>query len=230
MDSQGRPTPAALDEWRHLGGRAGFETVLAYLCPDVALRQARAAAETRRRLEREYQKEQARDEATCRRSVRRDPRAVRQKTALVTTGEGGGYYIADGPSPSDPFGQAIKDGLVASSGPAAAVMTGVENDDICVTVRAYRKAPPLVLKGWDRVQEVGIDSPRGTAKLYMPMDTPPNLPPLTAAGPGPYRVRVHVRNRDAADLPNSPLEIHLVQVFPGTLKKPVLHKSTDPRR
>jgi hypothetical protein len=230
MDSQGRPTPAALDEWRSLGGRARFEAVLAYLCPDVALRQARTAAETRRRLEREYQKEQAKDEASCRRSFRRDPRAVRQKTTLVTTGEGGGYYIGDGPAPSDPFGRAIKDGLIASSGSAAAVMTGVENDDFCVTVRAYRKAPPLALKGWDRVQEVGIDSPRGTAKLYLPADTPPNLPPLTAAGPGPYRVRLHVRNRDTAYRPDGPLETHLIQVFPGKSKKPTTHKNTEPRR
>ncbi|GAA4095601.1 hypothetical protein [Actinomadura miaoliensis] len=229
MDPQGRPTRAAVDEWRHLGGGARFEDALAYLCPDVALRQARAAAERSRRLEREYQKEHARDEASCRRSIRRAPRAVRQKTALLTTGEGGGYYISDGSSPNDPFSQAIDDGLIASSGSTAAVMTGVENDDICITVRAYRKAPPLDLKGWDRVQEVGIDSPHGTTRLYMPMDAPPKLPALTAAGPGPYRVRVHVRNRDAADLLNGPLETHLVQVFPGTSKRPVLHKNTEHR-
>ncbi|MEU6036036.1 hypothetical protein ABZ801_11565 [Actinomadura sp. NPDC047616] len=233
MKPEGPLTGAALDEWRRLGGfrrsRSVVDDLLAYLCPDVALRQARAAAETRRRLEREYRKEHARDEASCRRSIRRDPRAVRQKTALLTTGEGGGYYISDGSSSSDPFSQAIDDGLIASSGSTAAVMTGVENDDICITVRAYRKAPPLDLKGWDRVQEVGIDSPHGTTRLYMPMDAPPKLPPLTAAGPGPYRLRIHVRDRDKADLVDGPVEKHLIQVFPGTSKTSILHKNTEHR-
>ncbi|MFC7731548.1 hypothetical protein [Actinomadura keratinilytica] len=53
---------------------------------------------------------------------------------------------------------------------------------------------------------------------------------MTAAGPGPYRVRLHVRNRDTAYRPDGPLETHLIQVFPGKSKKPTTHKNTEPRR
>lgn len=233
LRSQGRLTKGETEEWRRLGGLARrpwrVDDALTFLCPDAMLPRARAAAETRRRLEQQYRKERAEDEASCRRSARRDPRAVRQKTALVTTGEGGGYSISDEGGGAGPFGKAIDDGLIAADRTAAVVTTGVENDDICITVRAYRTTPPLDLERWDRVAEVGIDSSRGAVRVFMPMDAPPKLPILTAAGPGTYRVRVHVRNRDAAELSDGPLETHLVEVFPGTSTRLVVHKNTGRR-
>ncbi|MBX6766728.1 MAG: hypothetical protein IRY90_06195 [Actinomadura rubrobrunea] len=231
LRAQGRLTKGGTEDWRRLGGLARrpwrLDDALTFLCPDAMLPRARAAAETRRRLEQQYRKQRARDEASCRRSARRDPKAVRQKTALVTTGEGGGYSISDEGGGAGPFHKAIDDGLIAADGTAAVVMTGVENDDICITVRAYRTTPPLDLERWDRVAEVGIDSPHGAVRVFMPMAEPPKLPILTAAGPGTYRIRVHVRDRDAAELPDGPLETHLVEVFPGTSTRLVAHKDTE---
>jgi hypothetical protein len=99
------------------------------------------------------------------------------------------------------------------------VLTGTEGD-LCLTVRAYRKAPPPDLKGWERVVEVGFDSPDGKTEITSPWDSV-ELPPITAAGPGPYRLRLHVRGHGAPETfyPEMPAEHQLLVVYPGESKK-----------
>lgn len=60
---------------------------------------------------------------------------------------------------------------------------------ICVTVKAFDAAPPLRLKGWEQVTEVGIRSRSG--RLVVPPNqedgeepTAPALPNMAAEGPG----------------------------------------------
>jgi hypothetical protein len=105
---------------------------------------------------------------------------------------------------------AIKDGFVAASGRGAAVTTA-ENTGICVTVRAYAKAPPVALTGWDRVAEVGLDVTGKKLGLYPTAGEPgPSAPAVK--GPGPYRMRVHARGTEVN-------ERYLIILFPGASKQ-----------
>ncbi|GAA0947945.1 hypothetical protein GCM10009560_64870 [Nonomuraea longicatena] len=100
----------------------------------------------------------------------------------------------------------------------SAVLVGHIEDviDLCLTVKAFRSAPPLRMAGWQQVTEVPVVSPTG--RLAVPeMDggdvgAGAPMPNLAIAGKGRYRVRVYVRLGDEG-------EEHLVVVFPGTSKK-----------
>ncbi len=61
------------------------------------------------------------------------------------------------------------------------------------------------------------------------MDDPPDLPVLTPAGPGSYRVRVHARGRDTAPdgVAEEPLEDYLLTVWPAPPRSDTVYKQTD---
>ncbi|MFI0407678.1 hypothetical protein [Actinomadura sp. 3N508] len=136
------------------------------------------------------------------------------------------YSIGSGDG-DDSFARATDDGLVAAVDGLVTVLTGTEWD-LCLTVRSYRKAPPLDLKHWDRVTEVGFHSADGQAGIssLLSGDEPP---PMTVAGAGSYRIRLHVRGRNAPEAfwPDMPAEHHLLVVFPGKSKKQKLLKNTE---
>ncbi|GIH69701.1 hypothetical protein [Sphaerimonospora thailandensis] len=89
--------------------------------------------------------------------------------------------------------------------------------DLCLTVKAFRTAPPQRTAGWDQVTEVPIVSRSG--RLTVPekgegeVGAGAPMPNLAIAGKGRYRLRVHVRVDDAGE------EQHLVVVFPGASRK-----------
>ncbi|MEU6740119.1 hypothetical protein [Streptosporangium sandarakinum] len=101
---------------------------------------------------------------------------------------------------------------------SAALIGHVEDvTDLCLTVKAFRTAPPRRTAGWDQVSEVPITSRSG--RLTVPemgedgeVGAGAPMPNLAIAGKGRYRLRVHVRVGDAG-------EEHLVAVFPGTSRK-----------
>ncbi|WP_344907620.1 hypothetical protein, partial [Actinomadura meridiana] len=76
------------------------------------------------------------------------------------------------------------------------------------------------LKGWERVVEVGFDSAEGKTQITSPWDSV-ELPSITVAGPGPYRLRIHVRGQGAPETfyPEMPAEHQLLVVYPGKSKK-----------
>ncbi|AWS46255.1 hypothetical protein [Streptosporangium sp. 'caverna'] len=88
--------------------------------------------------------------------------------------------------------------------------------DLCLTVKAFRTAPPQRTAGWQQVNEVPIVSRSG--RLTVPeMDggdvgAGAPMPNLAIAGKGRYRLRIYVRVGDAG-------EEHLVVVFPGASRK-----------
>ncbi|MFD0661305.1 hypothetical protein [Thermocatellispora tengchongensis] len=83
--------------------------------------------------------------------------------------------------------------------------------EACVTAEAYRRRPPVEVKGWDKVIGVGYRSPTGDFVLRDPM-AEPELPNLAIVGKGHYRVRVHYREPDwEADTPQH----LLVMIYPG---------------
>jgi hypothetical protein len=88
--------------------------------------------------------------------------------------------------------------------------------DLCLTVKAFRAAPPPRTAGWDQVTEVPVVSRSGL--LTVPekdggdVGAGAPMPNLAIAGEGRYRIRVYVRVGDAG-------EEHLVVVFPGASRK-----------
>ncbi|MER5423088.1 hypothetical protein [Streptosporangium roseum] len=102
----------------------------------------------------------------------------------------------------------------------SAVLVGHVEDvvDLCLTVKAFRTAPPQRTAGWDQVNEVPIVSRSG--RLTVPemgeggdVGAGAPMPNLAIAGKGRYRLRVYVRVDDAGE------EQHLVVVFPGASRK-----------
>ncbi|WP_380841079.1 hypothetical protein [Sphaerisporangium dianthi] len=106
--------------------------------------------------------------------------------------------------------------LIGVAGSAALVGHVDDVSDVCLTVKAFRTAPPQRIAGWDQVSEVPIVSRSG--RLTVPerdggeVGAGAPMPNLAIAGKGHYRLRVHVRVGDAG-------EEHLVVVFPGASEK-----------
>ncbi|MEV4309203.1 hypothetical protein [Nonomuraea sp. NPDC049624] len=233
-----------------LHGRAGgmgdaieLAAALEYLCPGIVARQTADA--DRRQAEHDLQEARWKAEANARCT---DPwprvRARRQGTAAYMLFEGGGYAVFDdrddsagdpgdifdgGEEAADIF-DAVQDGFIDAAGSGAAIVTAEENAPMCLTVKAFDRAPPLRLAGWDRVVEVGIASRSG--RLVVPAypeggdsGAAGPLPSLAVAGPGRYRLRVHARTVPwDEDDPDAPLEEHLIVVYPGRSTEKVVHR------
>ncbi|MFI0355278.1 hypothetical protein [Actinomadura sp. 9N407] len=220
-------SPDELSVWQGPQGRVpinGAYMPVAYLCPDAIGRFVPRLAssehrlrEQRRRDVLEYEKERARRDVTCKARKYPGPQPLHEGTKSVSTSEGGGFFVTGStPGTGSPDGTfqtmlaAIKDGLVSANGGGAAVSTA-ENTGICVTVRAYAKAPPVALKGWDRVAEVGFDVADEKLRIYgVEGDRGPSVPAVK--GSGPYRMRVHGRGHDDD-------ERYLIVYFPGASKE-----------
>lgn len=188
-----------------------------YLCPEVAAVHLKERKRVQAKASEEYERELARVEAFCERETPdANVRPVREYTDVLMGGLMRAYHLGEFPDESS-YDGSIPDELVVSEGGMATVTTGTE-DRVCLTVRAYRQAPPPDLDGWERVVEVGFDSPDGRTAITQ-MDGPPDLPPVTVAGPGRYRLRLHVSGRDEPDSWPLPAQRHLLVVYPGESRK-----------
>ncbi|GII04034.1 hypothetical protein [Planobispora takensis] len=227
------------EQVRSHGGPADaseLDTALESPCPDVIARRAEEAREQARREreeEREWAAWKAGANARC-----ADPwprlRAGRQGTAAYLLSEGGGYAVHDDrdgtEGPDGDIFEAVRDGFIDAAGSSAAITTHGENAPMCLTVKAFDAAPPLRLKGWDRVVEVGLLSRSGrlvvpSYREYEDGGAIGPLPHLAVDGPGRYRVRVYARafERDEDD-PDAPVEEHLIVVYPGRSAEKVVHR------
>ncbi|MEO3753618.1 hypothetical protein [Streptomyces sp. B6B3] len=123
-------------------------------------------------------------------------------------------------------------GLIGADEPgAAAILTGVANGPVSVSV-APRSAPPSAvdLASWEEMMDISVESTTGALRVASPVDgTVPDLPPLTCAGPGTYRVRVHARGRDTLyDLvTDEPVEDYLILAWPAPAAPETFHKASD---
>ncbi len=125
---------------------------------------------------------------------------------------------------TDPFQDGLLDkaqhhGLVATL-PGHFMMLSHSDYANCLTAETYRRRPPVEVKGWDRVVEVGYESPAGSIVLMDPM-AGEGLPNLAFRGKGHYRIRVHYREPDWEAW--TPQHI-LVMVFPGRGDQVVEHR------
>ena len=102
-------------------------------------------------------------------------------------------------------------GLVASL-PGHLMILSHSDYDICAIAETYRRRPPVEVKGWDHVVEVGYESPAGKIELMDPMAGEGDLPNLAFRGKGHYRVRVHYRKPEWEAF--TPQHI-LMMVYPG---------------
>ncbi|MET7337866.1 hypothetical protein [Nonomuraea sp. NPDC005650] len=199
---------------------------LVYVCPQIVgatyPELLRSAAETESANDAYI----AEENAKC-----RDPwprtKGVAQATAkyfLFVDGDPG-YLVHD---PEDPAAEEVAEQAMDkvyddSSGigvAGGAVLIGHVADisNLCLTVKAFRTAPPRRTAGWDQVNEVPIVS--RTGRLTVPergeggeVGAGAPMPNLAIVGKGRYRLRVYVRVDDAGE------EQHLVVVFPGASKK-----------
>ncbi|WP_157520797.1 hypothetical protein [Herbidospora daliensis] len=196
---------------------------LVYVCPEIVGATQPELLRSSEEEEADHKAYIAEQNARC-----RDPwprtKGVVQATANYSLFADGdyGYFVHD---PEDKAGETWADQAVerlyddkAQVGAAgSAVLVGHLEDvsDLCLTVKAFRTAPPLRLAGWDQVTEVPITTPNG--HLTVPEATWEGvganapMPNLAIKGKGRYRLRVYVRITGD--------EEHLVVVYPGTSKK-----------
>ncbi|NUT41515.1 MAG: hypothetical protein HOV86_16155 [Thermoactinospora sp.] len=227
------------DEQKAILTRAGSERPawgadpwdLVYICPEIVgathPELLRSTAESQAEAA-DYIAEQ---NARC-----RDPwprtRGVRQATAnyfLFVDGDPG--YLVHDPrdeittrSEEDLMDKLFEDRAGIGLGASAALIGHVADvSNVCLTVKAFRTAPPPRTAGWDQVTEVPILSRSGELTVpYMgeggEVGAGAPMPNLAIAGKGRYRLRVYVRVTEAGE------EEHLVVVFPGASRKRVMLK------
>lgn len=89
-------------------------------------------------------------------------------------------------------------GLVRPLPVGALVFTGICVGTVLVAARSSAERPDCSgIADWDDVVEVSVRSEHGQLRVDSYEDGPiPGLPSLSPRGPGWYRVRAHVRNRD----------------------------------
>ncbi|MFV2176695.1 hypothetical protein ACFHW2_39440 [Actinomadura sp. LOL_016] len=201
------------------GARQPSSHEYGYLCPEVARAEQAEARRMRAKAQEEYEREQAKVRAYCERKVPdAGVRPVREYTGTLAGDLMRAYHVGElDEGTRSPYDAGMPDELVVADGGAALVTTETE-DDLCVTVRAHRREPPPELDGWDRVVEVGFDSPDGRTTIEQ-MDAPSGFPSLTVAGRGHYRLRLHVTGRDGRDSWPYPAQRRLLVVFPGDSEK-----------
>ncbi|MEV4460533.1 MFS transporter [Microbispora sp. NPDC049633] len=198
------------------------EGLIAPICPPAAAKiQAEIDAE-----EAEYRAREAAGQKVCDRSRHRPLiRPVRVARERTWTDYGVlESFEYDDSMPSDPFDDGLldtaqDDDLVAAV-PGHLMILSHSDYDICVTTETYRTRPPVEVKGWHRVVEIGYRSPTGHIELRDPMGGEP-LPNLAFRGKGRYRIRVHYRQPDWEA--GTPQHL-LIMVFSGRSDRVVEHR------
>jgi hypothetical protein len=121
-------------------------------------------------------------------------------------------------------------GLVFSQPGQAVICTGFNAGWVNVSVLARRNPPTLVFADdWDEIVDHTVTTATGLLRITSVLDDAPDLPPLTAEGPGTYRLRVHARGRDTAPdgAPEDAVEDYLLIAWPAEAQPDAIHKQTD---
>ncbi|WP_067175364.1 hypothetical protein [Microtetraspora niveoalba] len=199
--------------------------VLAEICPSAAVVVA-AAREQEEREMREWEEERRRVCATARRPrprirpvtrvVQRDPVSMPDYGALEAYEPdiaGEDYYEENDLSYSDDL-LAVGQGFLGLS---------VHSDvPLCVTTETYTRRPPVEIRGWQRVVEVGYPSVSGEIRFAHPLGGDP-LPDLAVRGRGHYRIRIHYswdRSKDGGAV----RQRLLIMSYPGRGDRVVVHR------
>ncbi|MFD8563869.1 hypothetical protein ACFV1N_41930 [Streptosporangium canum] len=198
---------------------------LVYVCPEVV--GATHPELLRSTTEREAANAAyiAEENAKCRDPWPRTKGAVQATARYFLFADGDHGYLVHDPG-DEAVGEAAEQAmdrvyddsaLIGVAGSAVLVGHVADVVDLCLTVKAFRTAPPQRTAGWDQVNEVPVVSRSG--RLTVPemgegeVGAGAPMPNLAIAGKGRYRLRVYVRVDDAGE------EQHLVVVFPGASRK-----------
>jgi hypothetical protein len=111
-------------------------------------------------------------------------------------------------------------GLIAVRPGYVVILGGMVFGYARVTIDERSGAPEVNVDEWDDVVEVSVTFATDHVRASGPMGSYPELGSIVP-GPGDYRMRVHVRGRDAArpiqgvaGEPGSPAEEYLIAVWP----------------
>ncbi|WP_433516948.1 hypothetical protein ACQP2T_16155 [Nonomuraea sp. CA-143628] len=201
-----------------------YETVmaLAYLCPEVEQRQDQQAEQEKDANTAFIEKARAR----CAKVPVHRPLIRASRTDRATMWADFGALSAYEDDPGDDFpalDNAFTNRLVGSAPGQLTILTADEAMHVCVTGEAYRRRPPVELKGWEKVVEVGYHS--GNGDLTLTDDSGGDLKNLAVNGPGRYRIRVHMRGAKAAlKRDEDARQEFLVIVYPGKSERTALLK------
>ncbi|WP_432922804.1 hypothetical protein ACQPZZ_25285 [Microbispora sp. CA-135349] len=206
---------AACDAYRP-GGADMY--LVAAICPpaEADLRKRKAAEEA------EFGAWKAANQRACDRARHRPlVRPLRVVRALMGTD----YGIIESAETDDAFDDGLPDrlragGLVAALPGHLMILTHSDFDN-CLTAELYRRRPPVEVKGWDHVVEVGYESPTGHIELMDPIAGMSDLPNLAFRGKGHYRVRVHYRKPDGD--PGTTQDL-LIMIYPGGGRRTVEYR------
>ncbi len=147
------------------------------------------------------------------------------------------------------------DGCVGDGGVWGAVSTGMRSGSLKLTVEVLDAPPPppsaAERERYSEIVEVSLDLRGHQAGVFsLPEETSPwepdedenededggQEPPRTAgdtfprfsdAGPGPYRLRVHARGRDASRDGDTGAEEHLIRVWAAPVASETVHQVSD---
>lgn len=119
--------------------------------------------------------------------------------------------------------------LISTTGEAVIVHTGIANGNVAVHIETHDHEPPMDDADWEEVAEASMQVEEGPLMVRCLMEDPPDLPMLTPAGPGLYRVRAHARGRDIAydGCVSRSQEVYLFQLWSAPYLPLHVLKQTD---
>ncbi|MGR6918040.1 hypothetical protein ACU635_27680 [[Actinomadura] parvosata] len=202
--------------------RTSLSYPLAGICPSAAAIVQAAKAEQDQELAAIQADSQAMCDATPRHRPRIKPaRAIRMKEPQWT--DYGVLQTYEGEEEETEPDLDPGNGLVSSARGTLAVMTHPDFD-LCVTLETYTRRPPVETKGWDKVVEVGYDSPGGQIVLSDSLSGT-ELPNLALNGrKGHYRIRVHYAWFPWKGEAQSGQRL-LIMAYPGKGDKEIVHRN-----
>ena len=110
-------------------------------------------------------------------------------------------------------------GLAVPMSHGALIVTGIHTGEIRATATPMTGPPPGPADGsWEEIVEVSVHAPMGGLRVESLEQGPVDgLAPLSPAGPGWYRLRVHARGRSTLPDKTSPepVEDYLVVTWPA---------------
>lgn len=121
-------------------------------------------------------------------------------------------------------------GLIAGKSRGAMIMTGIHTGPVDIKIEVLdQPATESNLDDWDDVVEISFPAPAGLARVVSLEDNLKDSPLVTRNGPGDYRVRVHVRGRDANPdgTTEEPSEYYYLIFWPERFRAETIHKATD---
>jgi hypothetical protein len=203
---------AVCDAYRPGGSDAYFA---AAICPpaEADLRKQKAAEEA------EFEAREAADQRVCD-AARHRP--LTRPVRVMRTRMGTDYGVIESSETEDAFDddllRSMAAGDLVAAVPGHLIILTHSDFDNCLTAELYRRRPPVEVKGWDHVVEIGYESPTGHIELMDPMVGESELPDLAFRGKGRYRVRVHYRKPEWEA--GTPQHL-LIMVYPGSGRRTV---------